>query len=344
MASNSTSSHGTGQSKSASHPVSVGALAGGIIGAAIAAALIAAAITFYYVSKTAAKDRRQRRSHRSRKSSSYAGLASAQGPNEKSLAASDEHAWEQYLPQSLDDRTVQGSVKTLFDQVQLHVENFYANADVKLTPDVANNLSKLQTPHLPDHVASVIASSKTALPIIKHCLAYLVTQSISIGTGSPHTLLPPAYVVVATSPKIPTKGDDVNAVAQRQAFSKWRELTAYLKPDPFAGPESSATRDRAISSMVETFADAFFLWDAQPQNEAPARQHLVELLKNAANVATMLFAQASTFESRWQQPVLQDDSRNRTLIVVPAFVKIADEHGHKLERSQSLIQAVVERI
>lgn len=271
----------------------------------------------------------------------------------------DDHAWEQYLPQSLDDRTVQGSVKTLFDQVQLHVENFYGIRDVKITAEVANNLSKLQTPHLPDSVAAVMSSAKTPLPVIKHCLAYMVAQSIGVGIDSTTTLLPPAYASIASGFHLPDT-EDPNAVgtynlwrestalandtiAQRQAFSKWKELTAYFTPEPFANPEDAANRDKAISSMVETFADAFFLWDSQPRDEAQARQHLTELLKNAANVAVMLFAQPSTFEFRWQQEA-QDGTRKRSLVVVPAFVKVADERGHLLGRSQGLTQAVVERL
>ncbi|KAK5125633.1 hypothetical protein LTR85_011907 [Meristemomyces frigidus] len=244
---------------------------------------------------------------------------------------------------SLDDRTVQGSVKTLYDQVQLHVENFYANVDVKLTSDVAKSLSALQTPYLPDSVASVIASSKTPSPVIKHCLAYMVTQSISVSSGTQLTLLPPVYAAMVTGSNLST-AEGVDAVARRQAFSKWKELTAYFMPDPFKNPESIASRDSVISSMVQIFSDAFLLWDSHPTDEASARQHLVELLRNAADVATMLFAQASAFEFRWQQPSSQDGSKKRSLVVVPACLKVVDDRGQRLERPQGMTQAVMERI
>ncbi|TKA59261.1 hypothetical protein B0A55_11141, partial [Friedmanniomyces simplex] len=107
----------------------LGVLAGGIVGA-----FLAAAITFLCMRRSGSKrepepvmDRRARRHSRS------AGVNNGHARDEKLPILVDIHAWERYLPQGLDDRTVQTAVKTLFDQIQLHVENFYTTADVEIT-------------------------------------------------------------------------------------------------------------------------------------------------------------------------------------------------------------------
>lgn len=70
-----------------------------------------------------------------------------------------------------------------------------------------------------------------------------------------------------------------------------------------------AARDRVISSMGETFSDAFFLWDNHPKDEGPARRHLVELLKNATDVAAMLSHKLPllSFVGRlWHRMIVED--------------------------------------
>ncbi|KAK5129853.1 hypothetical protein LTR08_002761 [Meristemomyces frigidus] len=325
-----------------SHPITVGALAGGIVGAALAAALLSILITVLCMrarnTTQAESSRRRRRSHRSNSGNSPGLLA---GP-EKTVSAIDERLWEQYLPQSLDDRTVQRLLKGLFDQLQLHVENFYQAGHVKVDQDVAATLAELQTPYLPGSVATTITSSRSSMPVIKHCLVYMVTQSI-VNTGYKHCLLPTEYTIVASNVN-PPDALKANSTAMRQAVSKWRVLTAYINQRPLAKPEARRRQDTAILAMAESFSDAFFLWDADPKDEALVRQHLVELLKTAADVATTLFTQPSSFDLRWEQPLVKANDEQRDLVVVPALMKVADEHGQSLTPAQPLTQAVIERL
>lgn len=155
----------------------------------------------------ATSDRRHQRTHQSRRTANNASVVSTPDGHEKSSSRADDHAWEHCLPQPLDDRTVQGSVKTLLDQAQLHVENFYTNADVKITQGVAANLARVQTPHLTESVASVIESSRSPLPVLKHCLIHMITQSMSIDTKSDNSLLPPEYAALVGNCSIPSATD-----------------------------------------------------------------------------------------------------------------------------------------
>ena len=124
----------------------------------------------------------------------------------------------------------------------------------------------------------------------------------------------------------------------------WKALTGHFQPDPLATPENLAARDRVILHMVEVFSDAFFLWIRHRRDEKTARQHLVELLKNSADFAALIFKQPSSFEFRWDQATSARSGEERTLIVVPALVKVADEQGRRLEKQQIIMQPVVARI
>ena len=167
------------------------------MGAAIVAAVIASSITFYCLSwsrrresEMAAKSNRHR--HRTRGSP-----RAAAGSGYEKGSAYNEYAWEKYLPQSLDDRSIQTAMKTLFDQIQMHVENFYTVPTVNLTKDVAFGLAVMQTPFLVDPVATVLASARSPLPVIKHCLSYMIVQSVTGDCEPNFSLLLPQYAAVS---------------------------------------------------------------------------------------------------------------------------------------------------
>lgn len=168
--------------------VSTGALAGGIIGAALAAALITGLVTFWCMRKTTNRtsSRRNDRHRRLYKDDKHAGLGGAGRARRMEItpdASMGRASWEQVLPQSLDDHTIQNSVKVLFDQIQLHVENFYFNPQesIKISLEGHERLSELQTPHLPGPLVDCMKSSRSVLPVIKHCLAYQVVQGMTAG-------------------------------------------------------------------------------------------------------------------------------------------------------------------
>ncbi|TKA82166.1 hypothetical protein B0A55_02028 [Friedmanniomyces simplex] len=188
----SSASAGDRSSKSGPAGDSASVSSTGIVGAPIVDAFLAAAITFLCMRRSGGKrepepvmDRRARRHSRS------AGVNNGHARDEKLPILVDIHAWERYLPQGLDDRTVPTAVKTLFDQKQLHVENIYTTADVEITGGLAAALWAVSTQNLPGPITSVMASSRSHLPVMKHCLAYMVTQSMT-GDGDP-SLLPLLY-------------------------------------------------------------------------------------------------------------------------------------------------------
>ncbi|RMX86689.1 hypothetical protein D0869_02906 [Hortaea werneckii] len=214
-------------------------------------------------------------------------------------------SWEQVLPQSLDDHAIQNSVKVLFDQIQLHVENFYFNPQesIKIPPEAHERLSELQTPHLPGPLVDCMKSSRSVLPVIKHCLAHQVVQGMM--AGQQPRLLPLGFT-----------------------------------QDAGTQTESAAFLARNIEMDVDAFTDAFAKWRNESQDVAGAKSHLEGLLKNAASVASTLFSQPSMYQFSW----IYTPQYNRSVLIVPTFRKVTDEQGKALEQPQELMRPVAERI
>ncbi|KAI7287175.1 hypothetical protein KC343_g285 [Hortaea werneckii] len=325
--------------------VSTGALAGGIIGAALAAALITGLVTFWFMRKTTRRisrasrhNDRHRRLYKDDKHTSL-GAGRAHRMELTSDTSMSRASWEQYLPQSLDDHTIQNSVKVLFDQIQLHVENFYFNPHdpIKLPPEGHERLSELQTPYLPGPLVDCMMSSRSVLPVIKHCLAYQVAQGMMAG---PQPRLLPLGFTYAGGDRGLSDSTGRNAVAARQAFNTWRMLTAYFRQDANTRSESAALLTRNIEIDIDTFTNAFAKWRNESQDAAGAKSHLEGLLNNAASVATTLFSQPSMYQFSW----MHASQKHRSVAVVPTLRKVTDEQGRALEQPQELMRLVAERI
>ncbi|RMY72944.1 hypothetical protein D0863_04179 [Hortaea werneckii] len=331
--------------KAQDHGVSPGALAGGIIGAALAAALITGLATIWCMRKTTYRSSRASR-HNDRhrrlyKDDKHTGLGAGRARRMEltSDASMSRASWEQYLPQSLDDHTIQNSVKVLFDQIQLHVENFYFNPHdpIKLPPEGHERLSELQTPHLPGPLVDCMMSSRSVLPVIKHCLAYQVAQGMMAG---PQPRLLPLGFTYAGGDRGLSDSTGRKAVAARQAFNMWRMLTAYFRQDARTQTESAALLAHNIEMDVDTFTDAFAKWRNGSQDVAGAKSHLEGLLNNAESVAMTLFSQPSMYQFSW----MYASPKHRSVVVAPTFSKITDEQGRALEQPQELMRLAAERI
>jgi hypothetical protein len=104
--------------------------------------------------------------------------------------------WEQHLPQSESDSTMRSSVKALFDQIELHVENFYRNAAVSISPEMQRELMKVDSSYLPDSVVGLISQTRTPTMLIKHCLAHLIISRITADSDGPASFLPADFVAL----------------------------------------------------------------------------------------------------------------------------------------------------
>lgn len=129
-------------------------------------------------------------------------------------------------------------------------------------------------------------------------------------------------------------------------MSKWRVLTAYLRPDLTSEPDVLRERDVKIASMADRFATAFSSFEYEKRDPDAARTHLINLLRSAADVAYTLFTQPSTFEFRWRQQMKRKEvaAARPSVAVVPELRKVADEHGLELAKGQILFEMVREQL
>lgn len=188
-----------------------GVIAGAAVGAAVGAAIITFLITFMFLRKKKQNHRRHEK-HRSGSGglSTYTEKALPKDPSQGGDAVSAVSTWQKHLPQSADDTTIRSSVKTLFDQVELHVENFYRDVAVQITETLQAELLRVDSPHLPESIVDLLPRARSQTALIKHCLLSYVVASISTDDNSVQSLLPTDYatlphLVRATGQKKPGK-------------------------------------------------------------------------------------------------------------------------------------------
>lgn len=90
------------------------------------------------------------------------------------------------------------------------------------------------------------------------------------------------------------------------------------------------------------FCTAFAPWAMSPNDLDARRQHLINLMKAAADTGIMIFAQPSSFVYRWSVPNERDRRGLIRIVVLPGFAKVTDEHARDLGgRTQELMAPVI---
>ena len=186
-----------------------GALAGAIVGSIIGAAIITFLVTWLFFGKRKKQEQRDQRpqrsaSHHSRDHRSPgrhgAPPMAAAGMAEKTNSSSGDlggYSWQAYLPQSADDQTVSRDVKTLFDQIELHVDNYYTRANVRIDSSTSRALSQFDGDSSSESMERLLSNPQTILPAIKHCIAQALIARMS--PGNERASLLPQYLAVEPS-------------------------------------------------------------------------------------------------------------------------------------------------
>lgn len=139
---------------------------------------------------------RSRRDFQGTKLQGIGGLNSKMTCQQLPLAMADD-----YLPQPADDKAVQKEIKSLFDQIELFVENFCLvkpRSEIKVA---TAQLSAFGSPHLPKPLASLLPRARDASFLIKHALTQHITCRISTASVVEDTLLPADLALLSSAEK-----------------------------------------------------------------------------------------------------------------------------------------------
>lgn len=186
---------------------SSGELAGAIVGSVIGASLVTLLIALLFFRRRS-KAEQSARHLRDPQNTPGRQHASDGGPPlaEKQVSGygGDELQWQAYLPQASDDQTIRKMVKTMFDRVELHVDNFYTRNDVVLDDSMRLSVSQLRIGQLPLAIDRLMSDRRMVLPVIKRCITDFLLTGIHPGHFPAGALLPD-YLANAPSHPRPLK-------------------------------------------------------------------------------------------------------------------------------------------
>ena len=188
---------------SSNHSLSNGTVAGIVVASAIGLALITFLLTFMFM--------RHKRRQNNRNQQNYQGHPGK--PDRESLQIAhlepkaplipqtsiSSNEIEAYLPQSVDDATLRNKVRTMLDQMELHVENFYQNAPGPGSRSNDSTIAMFDSPTLQHPLPALLMRSPAALPLIKHALVYFTTAKISLSGQLDASLLPDEFIVLPST-------------------------------------------------------------------------------------------------------------------------------------------------
>jgi hypothetical protein len=133
------------------------------------------------------------------------------------------------------------------------------------------------------------------------------------------------------------------------AFSRWRQLTAYLRPELLSSSRSDdPSQSRAAQEAAQSFTRVFAPWARSEHSEPERIGHLTHIVNNAVGFAVWLFAQPAAFKYDWKAPADVRDRGGRAVVVVPGLVKVSDGRGQALlgggEGRHAIVSPVVRKL
>lgn len=329
--------------------VSTGALAGSIVGAFLGGCLLAFLLAFLYFRKrkqkrdTAASSQDSYLSSSNPKSQSgslvhrqYESAASCKANDATKLpVAVGTTIPSRYLPPPADDGMVAMKTQTLFDQIALHVENFYVRlpSNPSFQSDTATDITQYDSSLAPTSLLSLLSNSKTQRAGLTHALAFNILEAIRPGSET-NTLLPACF---RWGPEQLVRG--VSDPDLDNAIFNWRMSISHLNA------RSSDLLNRnpsAITSLAQNFTSKFSPYKNPEFSGSDAVTHLTSVVKAASDYGSWLFAQPCLFEFHWK--ARNADFTHDQIIIFPMVVKTCDEHGRRLEIPQTIVEAQVMQI
>ncbi|KAL4898879.1 hypothetical protein BDW74DRAFT_184303 [Aspergillus multicolor] len=237
-------------------------------------------------------------------------------------------------PHPADDDTVRTRILTLFDQVSLHVDNYYTSSPTPAyrTDNDLAWLEKYNSGFLPAPISTMLNQKAIRLQVLTHTLVYTLLHGICRGNERQRYRLKPGELlprVFAAQPNVDIKESSSDSALALKLFT-WRMLTAHLTKRPKNQPRAYVS---AAESLAMDFTRIFKPYSSPSYTAKERIAHLKTLANAASELGIWLFRQLCTFRFVWER------SRS-ALSVTPSVPKIADENRRKLERWIELVEGM----
>jgi hypothetical protein len=187
----SSSAFETTSSAPAGKTIGGGGLAGGVIGGFLGGVAICALLMWFWLPR-----RRRRQMQALPGSPRRAELGSnhsARGKEMRDLAIPmSVTGWQKHLPQEKDDGTIARTVKTVFDQVQVHMEGFYKPKSEKLTEEAMAAIKRISPPDL----ARKLGRAPDSVSLLEAVLVRWIVQRMSLRSVAAESFLPAEYTKI----------------------------------------------------------------------------------------------------------------------------------------------------
>ena len=213
-------------------------------------------------------------------------------------------------------------ITTLFEQVELHVDNFYQpfrySQALSIPRAERDNLRKVESPHLEDSVVALLQSADDARGLIKHCIAEIITSRIDFtGRLDPNdALLPPSLIGTYKLMVASTKG------AKDPDLDQWRVKTlTLLGIDSIE--KSMAGQVRCLAELVTI---AFKPWAVARYGMEARSSHLANILREAVELGLEMFGLRGQCDWTWS-----GNEGVGEIVVFPGFMVKVHDHGREEE-------------
>ncbi|ORY68542.1 uncharacterized protein BCR38DRAFT_472079 [Pseudomassariella vexata] len=315
-----------------------GAAAGIGIGCAVAGLVIGALVAFFL----------RRRQRKQRQPENLPMEYDGKEKDFPNVPVAGDVRLDQFLLDSKPDRDLTTELRSLSDLIQQHVESNYHLEPVQRSPNALApalaNLGISRTGGLTtSHLAALALDPRTRYPALQHVIARATFESTALQSDSSISLLPEftGSFAHAVPPVEPHRGSS-EAVAA--AFSKWRQLSAFLlnphrsERTPLTPTEDVSTQQATqLAAALNKFLGPFIAGDRESGYEQ--ENHLREVIVECASLGYVLFSQPQEYRFRFDS-----DGRQVGIVVHPGLDRVRDEEGRKYPSPQRLATPIVRGI
>lgn len=253
-----------------------------------------------------------------------------------------------FLLDAAPDKQLAAELSSLGHLIQQHVEDHYHSAPLQhidisslaaaLVETGAFTINEASTP------AQLAAEPRTRRAALQHVIAKVVLGSVGVGSIGQHgmggrglSMLPRSVGLLVAEMK-PTERFRGNPEAMSLAFTRWRQLSAFLLSSERSsrgalrpsGPDVSQ-QAREVVHMLNGFLNSFLADTDHSSNSSSTAgkhrtkgqdAHLEEIVLECTKFGYTLFSQPAEFRLRFET------GRNwNEIVVCPGLEKVSDDQG-----------------